>query len=182
MRPIHRADLRQDDSPPFWGKEWFIRGCNEAAALRMVLSASASLALGAANAEAKSVGGRWLAQVIRCQDGEQRSEQIDSLRWPPRPCQSSHIQSPLASDAMQSAAFVASRWSAESGLHACARRGRMPENASRSRPTMCVAASKTVVPADAHMRVDLKLPLNSHALPSFPRLVSHPAGRPSAPC
>ena len=57
MRPIHRTDLRQDDSPPFWGEEWFIRGCNEAAALRMVLSASAFLALGAANAEAKSVGG-----------------------------------------------------------------------------------------------------------------------------
>jgi hypothetical protein len=94
MRPIHRADLRQDDSPPFWGKEW----------------------------QDDALKGRWLAQVIRCQDGEQRSEQIDSLRWPPRP---------LASDAM---------------------------------------------------RVDLKLPLNSHALPSFSRLVSHPAGRLSAPC
>jgi hypothetical protein len=52
MRPIHRTVLRQNDSPPFWGKEWFIRGCNEAAALRMVLSAIAFLALGAANAEA----------------------------------------------------------------------------------------------------------------------------------
>jgi mono/diheme cytochrome c family protein len=30
MRPIHRTDRPQDDSPPFWGKEWFIRGCNEA--------------------------------------------------------------------------------------------------------------------------------------------------------
>jgi mono/diheme cytochrome c family protein len=29
MRPIHRTDRRQD-SPPLWGKEWFIRGCNEA--------------------------------------------------------------------------------------------------------------------------------------------------------
>jgi alcohol dehydrogenase (cytochrome c) len=65
MRPIHRTDLRQDDSPPFWGKEWFIRGRNEAVALQMVLSAIVFLALGAANAEAKSVGGYTNAQASR---------------------------------------------------------------------------------------------------------------------
>jgi hypothetical protein len=65
MRPIHRIVLRQNDSPPFWGKEWFIRGCNEAAALRMVLSAIAFLALGAANAEAKSVGAYTGVQASR---------------------------------------------------------------------------------------------------------------------
>ena len=178
MRPIHRTDLRQDDSPPFWGEEWFIRGCNEAAALRMVaVAAGGNFQMGfpcgdtlaifklpaaatrrgiekrrlhpkrsamkgrmdsilreldkncgapkvrivralslpraerilisdpidqveipdAQNTTALYAGavvdelqdhalqGRWLAQVIRCQDGEQRSEQIDSLRWPPRP-------------------------------------------------------------------------------------------------
>jgi hypothetical protein len=65
MRPIHRTDLRQNDSPPFWGKEWFIRSCNEAAALRMVLSASAFLALGAVGRRRQRsshhLSGQWRA-------------------------------------------------------------------------------------------------------------------------
>jgi hypothetical protein len=154
MRPIHRTDLRQDDSPPFWGEECFIRGCNEAAALRMILSASAfdSMMVNAGSDEnawlphGRTYDNQRYSPLKQITANNVRSLSLASMntaaiwpasrstqsaflyeggiegRWKKFLCQSSQIQSPLASDAMQSAASVASRWSAERGLHARARR------------------------------------------------------------
>ena len=67
-------------------------------------------------------------------------------RWKNFLCQSSCNQSPLGSDAMQSAALLARRWCGESSLRASARRGRLLANAASRSPSMLTLTQSRALP------------------------------------